>query len=133
MPNLHPNGNGIKVLVLEDDFAVADSLVSVLSANCYDARCAYDGETAIRTAALWPPAVFIADVFLPDMTGIRAASCILAGNPHCRLMFISGDPRAIELLTAPNGRPLYVALAKPIHPNDLLGTLRLVIGGEYDA
>ena len=133
MPNLHPDGNGIRVLVLEDDSAVADTLVLVLSANGYDARCAYDGATAIRTATLWPPAAFIADVFLPDMTGIQAASRVLAVNPHCRLMFISGDPRAVELLTAQNGGPLYLALAKPIHPNHLLGTLRLVIGGEYDA
>jgi two-component system response regulator CpxR len=121
------------VLVLDDDSVVADSLVSVLSANGYDARCTYDAETAIRTAALWSPAAFIADIFLPDMTGVQAASRIFTANPHCRLMFISGDPRAVELLMEPHGRPLYVALAKPIHPDHLLAALRLVMAGDYDA
>lgn len=133
MPNPHPDGNGIRVLVLDDDSSVADSLVLVLSASGYDVRCAYDGETAIRAAAIWSPAAFIADVFLPDMTGIQAASRIIAANPQCRLMFISGDPSAVELLIDSKGRPLYLALAKPVHPDLLLKTLRGVIAGEYDA
>lgn len=75
-----------KVLVIEDDKAVALALVVRLRANHYTALVAYDGVTGLNTAVKEQPDVILLDISMPGGDGFLVAERIqnnanLAGTP----------------------------------------------------
>lgn len=75
-----------KVLVIEDDKAVALALVVRLRASHYTALVAYDGVTGLSTAVKEQPDVILLDISMPGGDGFLVAERIqnnanLAGTP----------------------------------------------------
>ena len=54
----------VRVLVVDDERIIADTLALILKQNDFDAAAAYNGETAIETATLFKPDVLITDVIM---------------------------------------------------------------------
>jgi CheY-like chemotaxis protein len=79
----------LRVLITEDNRDSADSLKALLDALGYDGHIAYDGETAVRSAAALRPDVIIMDIGLPGMDGYEAARQIRAQNPAARLTIVA--------------------------------------------
>ena len=76
----------IRVLLVDDDHDVADSLAEVLRLLDYDVRVAYSGEDALGIAGRYRPDVVILDVNMPGMNGLQAARQLkrdrrLSGKP----------------------------------------------------
>ncbi len=115
-------GAGKKILVVDDEPSVADSLAAILKLNGYSVRTCYSGEMAVKTAAEFVPDAIICDVLIPDFDGIRAAKAIRAMLPQCRVLLISGRPDAIRVLEA-SGQP-FELLMKPFQAVDVLARLQ---------
>jgi len=116
-----PSQRKSKVLVLDDEPLIADSLAMILSQSGYEARAAYNGPRAIEIAKNWSPDLLLADIIMPGMNGVEAALEISALVPACRLLFISGDLGTADLLDGYRTRGHdFHALAKPVPPADLL-------------
>jgi CheY-like chemotaxis protein len=64
---------GRRVLVVDDDQAVADSMAMVLEALGYRVRLAHDGPQALAAAADFRPAVVLLDIGMPGMDGHEVA------------------------------------------------------------
>jgi DNA-binding NtrC family response regulator len=113
-----------KILIVDDDAAVADSLQLVFS-NCgCEARSVYSAEQAIEVLSQWQPHLAIIDVMLPQMNGIELAGILKGNYPDCRILLISGHPGTSELLN--DARSLgssFEILAKPLHPTFVLDTV----------
>jgi CheY-like chemotaxis protein len=62
------------VLVVDDDRDAADSLAMLVKIWGYDARLAYNGATALRSALAGPPDVVLLDIGMPQMDGFRFAN-----------------------------------------------------------
>jgi PAS domain S-box-containing protein len=62
-----------KVLVVDDNVDVADSLAGWLSDCGHDVRIARTGEAALREAQAFAPDIMLIDIALPDMSGHEAA------------------------------------------------------------
>jgi len=109
------------VLVVDDESAIADSLVKILNRCGYAAIAAYDAETAFETALLVPPEMLITDVVLPGMSGIELAIAIGEKIPDCRILLFSGKAATAGLLARANSAGhTFELLDKPVHPSDLL-------------
>jgi DNA-binding NtrC family response regulator len=110
-----------KILIVDDEAAVADSLYLIFSNRGYEARAAYSAEQAIEVLSEWQPHLAMIDVMLPQMNGIELA-CILKENyPSCRILLISGHPGTSELLNdARLHGSSFEILAKPLHPTFVL-------------
>jgi DNA-binding response OmpR family regulator len=109
------------VLVIDDEPAVADTLVEILNNSGYAAIATYDGEDALETALLMPPELVIADVGLPGLSGIEVATVLRTKLPECKVLLLSGQ-RGTSGLSEPvkmdgNG---FAVIDKPIRPTDLL-------------
>ena len=114
-----------KVLVVDDEPAVADTLRLILEKSGYDARVAYSGEAAIGLLHGFKPDMLVTDVIMPGMTGIQAAIHVCALVPACKVLLISGNESTAALLEAAmrNDREFEI-LAKPFHPTQLLEKMR---------
>ena len=62
-----------RVLILDDEQIIANTLALILNRNGFEARAVYNGQDAIDTAAQLSPDVLISDVVMEGMTGIDAA------------------------------------------------------------
>jgi CheY-like chemotaxis protein len=67
-----------RILVIDDDHAVADSFVMLLKACGSTARTAYSGAAGIEALTEFKPAVVFLDIGMPDMDGYETARRIRA-------------------------------------------------------
>ena len=114
-----------KVLVVDDERIIADTLAIILDQNGYDAAAAYTGTTAVEHARKAKPDLIISDVIMPDMNGIEAAIRIRQFLPRCKILLFSGQAATADLLEHARAQGHeFEILAKPVHPQDLLAKLR---------
>lgn len=116
-----------RVLVLDDDYLIAETLRVILDLSGFDAVAVCDGPTAIENAKTWKPDILVTDVFMPVMNGFDAARKICAILPNCRIFLLSSEASA--LYTVREHRKLgydFEFLQKPIYPSELLSRLRPV-------
>ena len=86
------HGRGERVLVAEDDPAVLDATVRMLSRNGYEVIQASSGEKALEVIQKQPEPVdlLLADVVMPRMSGRELASHIRVVHPETKIIFMSG-------------------------------------------
>jgi CheY-like chemotaxis protein len=114
-----------RVLVVDDEQVIADTLAKILDLNGYDASAVYTGTAAVESARALQPDLVISDVIMPDMNGIEAAISIRGFLPSCKILLFSGQAATADLLE--NARAQgheFEILAKPVHPADLLAKLK---------
>lgn len=110
-----------RVLIVDDDKAIADSLALIFSSHGYLLRVAYSAEQAAEIVAQWAPALAILDVVLPGMNGIDFAIQLKAICPACQVILCSGQLVTATLAeeAAKNGHSFMIA-PKPVHPTFFL-------------
>ncbi|MGH9606467.1 MAG: response regulator [Terracidiphilus sp.] len=110
-----------RVMVVDDESVIADTLTEILSRSGYPAVAAYDGAGALETALLSPPELLITDVVLPGMSGVELAIQMRRIFPDCKALLFSGQACTNDMLaSAGHAGHQFTLLSKPVHPNDLL-------------
>jgi DNA-binding NtrC family response regulator len=114
-----------RVLVIDDDFLIADTLAMVLRVQGFEAVVSYSGEDAVELARLAPFSAVVSDVMMEPMNGIQVALAIRALCPECKIVLMSGNERTAHLMAeaARDGFHFNI-LAKPVHPTVILDALR---------
>lgn len=113
-----------KILVVDDEESIADTLALIFTSNGYDSRTAYSAEQALEMLEEWRPDLAIIDVVLPGMNGIEFAIFLKASYADCHFLLFSGQPGAGGLLEdAKRKGHLFEILAKPLHPTFMLATV----------
>ena len=64
---------GLRVLLVDDDRGVAQSLVRLVRSLGHDVRVAFSGEEALQVAGEFQPQIVLMDVSLPDLSGYDTA------------------------------------------------------------
>lgn len=110
-----------KILVVDDEHSIADSLAAILGQRGLEVYVAYSGITAIELAEKTMPDLLLSDVMMPDKNGIEVARHVRRKVPGCKILLLSGSMSAVDRLVKadPQGCDWQI-LAKPIHPKDLL-------------
>ncbi len=128
---LPPDAQG-RILLIEDDDAVRDSLCMVLGLSGYEVLEAGDGEEALVQLESQSFALVIADIALPGgKDGRDIAQAARVRTPDLPFVFISGYAEEIELM-AKNLRPGDQVLAKPFEPEVLEAAISRALAGERD-
>ena len=111
----------MRVLVIDDEKKLADTLVWILERAGFEATSAYDGESALQRLDTFPPDVVISDVIMPGINGIEVCTRIQARFPKCHILLFSGQTATNELLGEAREHGLtWELLAKPMDPDELL-------------
>lgn len=122
----------MRILIVDDNHDIAESLSILLGIEGYDARPAFTGQSALAQAREFEPDVAIVDLLLPDIDGFELAAR-LREEPGCRDTRLIACSGHISEATA--GRA-YAAgmdplLIKPFDPEVLLmilGRVRALLG-----
>lgn len=114
-----------RVLVVDDERVIADTLAVILNQSGFEARAVYSGEGAVELAGAWRPEMLISDVIMADLNGIDAAIRIRELVPGIKILLFSGQAATADLLENAHAQGYeFEILAKPVHPQDLLNRLR---------
>ncbi|HML51639.1 MAG TPA: response regulator transcription factor [Propionicimonas sp.] len=116
----------IRVLLVDDESAITDSLGAFLSDAGFDVRVADNGIAALAAAAAWRPSIIVCDVLMPR----------LDGRGVVRELRQQGDWTPLILLTKVDATPERSAaldegaddyLSKPFDPDELVARIRAVL------
>lgn len=90
MSSAATRGDDVRILVVDDDKAVRDSLRRALVLEGYDVDLAADGAEALKSLTQASPDAMILDLQLPDIDGLEV----------CRRLRSLGDRTPVLMLTA---------------------------------
>lgn len=114
-----------KILVVDDQRLIADTLSEILDNAGFDVDVAYDGWQAIEKAARFKPDQLLSDVVMPGMNGVELAKAIRKMYPSTKVFLFSAQAGVSELLLdAENQGYYFELLPKPLHPAKLIERLR---------
>lgn len=123
------NGNKrlARILVVDDNKTIAQTLSAILQEKGYEVAAAFSGEAAVAKADGFLPDLLLSDVNMGRMNGIEAATRITAKLPDCRVLFLSGHISMAEVMSAAPEGLVYSFASKPIHPLDLLSAIAYML------
>ncbi|HZQ43003.1 MAG TPA: response regulator [Acidobacteriaceae bacterium] len=114
-----------RILVVDDEKVIADTIVQILNHNGFIAEAAYGGQEAIDKARRDCPELVLSDVLMPKVDGVEAAIQIRRHCPDTRIVLFSGQAATVEILARARERGhTFELLPKPIHPTELIKHLR---------
>jgi CheY-like chemotaxis protein len=118
----------IKILVVDDERSIADSVAEIVGGAGYEAVAAYSGADALAKASDFCPNILLTDVLMPGKNGFDLALEIKQLCPGARLLLFSGQASTAQL--ASDYGPIFTSrgyrfelLPKPLHPASLLKKL----------
>ena len=117
-------GKQPRVLVVDDESLIADSVAAILNRNGYAAISRYSGTDAIASIQEQCPDIMVSDVVMPDLNGIQLAKAVRSMCPGARIVLFSGNVDTASLLEdASLEGYFFEILPKPVHPLHLLKAL----------
>ena len=78
-----------RILVVEDNAALAEGIEYNLRLEGYDVRIAESGTEAIAQAASWDPALIILDLMLPGVDGYQVLKSVRGRGSHVPVIILS--------------------------------------------
>jgi len=113
----------VRILVVDDERVIADTLAVILALHGYQAFTAYNGQSGLERAQELNPELIISDVVMPGINGIDMAVQIRQFLPSCKIILFSGQAATADLLNGTAKDYKFEILSKPVHPRELLEKL----------
>ncbi|HEU4701516.1 MAG TPA: response regulator transcription factor [Conexibacter sp.] len=114
-----------RVLVVEDDDEIAQTLQRSLRLEGYEVRIASDGVSALDDAHAFLPDLVVLDLGLPRLDGIEVARTLRANDDVPILMLTARDALEARVEGLDSGADDY--LVKPFERQELLARLRALL------
>jgi two-component system, chemotaxis family, chemotaxis protein CheY len=118
-----------KVLIIEDDVDVLETLANVLELEGYVPVLATNGRAGIALFQTQAPAVVVTDIFMPEQEGIETIIQMRRLRPDAKIIAISGGGyyRRMEYLEIAAQLGATAIIAKPFEPDELVDTVGRVL------
>ncbi|MDQ3353794.1 MAG: response regulator, partial [Actinomycetota bacterium] len=119
------------VLVVEDEPAIADAVVSRLRAEGFEAQSVADGALAVEWCRRLRPDLVVLDLMLPGLDGLEVCRRIQAERRVPVVMLTARDDETDLVVGLSLGADDYVT--KPFSPRELVARIRAVLRRVADA
>jgi DNA-binding NtrC family response regulator len=117
----------LRVLVVDDEQIIANTLAAILRHHDYDASAVYSAEDALDWCRKRAPDVAISDVFMGPINGVQLALQLEEKFPDCKVLLISGHAHISGRLLGPDSSGDHFTLFdKPVRPQRILDFLATV-------
>ncbi len=118
-----------RLLIIDDDQDLAQSLHDILTEEGYLVDMAGDGREGLKLQAYQPYDLIITDIVMPEEDGLEVIMWVKATNPETRIIAISGggyfDSRDYLLMAKELGASL--VLCKPFDVNSLKAGIKRLL------
>lgn len=116
-----------KILVVDDERAIASARATILESRNYETATALSGEEAVKVASWFQPDCIVSDIAMGTMNGVEAAMEILGVLPRCKVFFISGNVCSDDLLEKARAKGFdFEVLQKPLPPPEMLARVEQI-------
>ena len=112
----------MKILIVEDDRPLSDSLRALLEDRGYQVEAVYDGEAGVEYAMLGVYDLIILDVMLPDIDGFALCKKIREKHTWPIIMLTAKDAETDKITGLTLGADDYVT--KPFRPLELAARVK---------
>lgn len=120
---------GGRIMIVDDEACIADSLAIIFRNSGYDAVAYYDGEKALEACRAGAPDLLLTDVIMPGIGGIELAILVRKQCPGCRILLISGLGTSFDLLEQAERQGFHFEIVeKPTPPEELLKKVAATLG-----
>ena len=116
-----------KILIIDDDFSVRETLCDILKAQGYDLVEAANGAEACARVKESDFDCVIVDLRLPDATGIEIIEKISDKVPKNRIVVITGYASNEVLSNALTDADFFLLL-KPVDPEQMIEVVKKIAG-----
>ena len=114
-----------RILVVEDEEAIADAVEYALEAEGFDVDKATGGNAALEAARTLPYDLLVLDLMLPDLSGLEVCRRLRTENPTPILMLTARDGEVDRVLGLEVGADDYVT--KPFSMPELVARVRALL------
>lgn len=111
-----------RILVVDDDTAIAEMIGIVLRGEGFDPHFSYDGASAIEMFASVKPDLVLLDVMLPGIDGIQVCTRIRESSGTPIIMLTARGDSTDVVRGLESGADDYVV--KPFNPKELVARIR---------
>ncbi|WP_294377350.1 response regulator transcription factor [uncultured Clostridium sp.] len=111
-----------RILVVEDEFSINDTLKFALSKENFDVKGAYDGENALKLMEEFKPQLVLLDVMLPDINGFEL--CKKMSPKSFVIMLTARDDVIDKILGMEIGADDYIT--KPFEIREVIARINAV-------
>lgn len=117
---------GTRILIIEDDEAIAELVQLELEHRGMRVRCAYDGPSGLAAVEEFEPSAVILDIMLPGMDGVGVLKRLRQrGDRVPVIMLTARDTSADKIHSLDTGADDY--LSKPFDTGELLARVRALL------
>lgn len=109
----------VRILVVNDEHIVADTLALVLEKSGFEVIAVYSGRQAVERAQSWTPHVLIIDIVYGS-NGLEAADLILKDCPTCKVVMFAGHAATADGYPTEKQLNQFEVLTKPVHPQTVI-------------
>jgi two-component system catabolic regulation response regulator CreB len=115
-----------RILVVEDEPAIADTIVYALATDDFEPHWCATGAAALEAVARHPAALAVLDVGLPDVNGFELFKRLQQLDPSLPAIFLTARSSEIDRVVGLElGADDYIG--KPFSPRELVARVRTVL------
>lgn len=117
-----------RILVVDDDRAMVDTLCDILELEGWAPERAYSGEDAVAAARSGGPRVVLMDIKMSGLNGVEALRALRKDRPDVKVVLMTAYSASSLLEEAVRAGAVAV-LGKPLDPTDLVRLLDSLVDG----
>ena len=118
-----------KILIVDDEQDIVETLKFILEAQGYTCFCAYNGEDGLNQATEIMPDLIILDVMMPKINGYKISRLLKYDNKYKNIPIIMVTARSQEqdkLIGEETGVNEYIS--KPFELDEILAVVKKYLG-----
>jgi DNA-binding response OmpR family regulator len=115
-----------RVLIVDDDRLVADTLSLVFRVNGFESEARYTAAEGLDLARSFAPSLLLTDVTMPGESGLELADAVHREVPGCKVLMLTAyesNSSDVERHSERTRRPVRM-LYKPVRPEELIREAR---------
>ena len=116
----------MKILLIEDEKLLSDSLVALLTAKGFHVEAVYDGETGAEYALLGIYDLLILDVMMPGLNGYQVARKVRAKRCTVPILMLTAKSDVLDRIEGLNAGADYY-LTKPFDSRELVACINALL------
>lgn len=116
----------MKILIIEDEKLLADSIQTLLTQKGFETETVYDGETGEEYAELGIYDLLILDVMMPKMNGYEVAKKVRSRKCGTPILMLTAKTGLEDRITGLNAGADYY-LTKPFDTRELLACINALL------